>query len=154
LNGRADARVGGVFGDLAAEMRAAKTASEAEPGSGFELIFEEERFHVAGGLGTFGEIVAGAIVGVKSEEGVVLLSEGVEAGAENVFASAPGHSGLAAFVVGGAIIGSRGNVVGSALVDGAIEMIKGRQDGEPFGIKSVDPGACDAKKSCSRWRSL
>ena len=140
--GRAEAGIGVVFGELALKSRLTQARDEGEPVGGL-VVIGEVLFNHAAGRGvrlTDGECAA-AVVEEDAEEGVVMLAEGVEACLQGVAGDGGRNAGLRTCVGGGAVGGGcGGRVVWIGVVASLVVVDEGRDLDHSGRVKGVQPG--------------
>ncbi len=140
----AHSRTGRVFGDRSGEVGQSHAPRQSKPGERLVLVLQEQRFELARGRARLRQRIAGAIVGDQGDGFVVVLPEGVHAGARIVAGSHRAQDHLGAGVLGGSVLGGADrNVVGIAVVIRQVVMVEGRDGQERGGPDGMGPGEGD-----------
>ncbi len=109
-------------------MTLAKAGIEREPGSGFQLVLGVNRGKVPRGVVDFRRAEAYALLRIATQQSkplTVLLREAEQPGAQIVALHDPRERGLAAFVLGSAVLGrGSGKILHAAVVVRGIVMVE------------------------------
>src|SRR6266566_2024652 len=144
LDGGANAGISGILVHRASIMREPQPAVERKPACRFELIFQENRFHVGPGDGSlWSDISASSRVIHYRIELIVPLAKRLEASVEIVPSPPDAQSRNATYEVRAAIVLGANRVFRASAIVGTIEVIE-RRDGDQHSIRSrMQPGKVD-----------
>src|SRR5437899_5862942 len=126
----ANARAAGVLKHATGKMSLAKAGVEREPGSGFQLVLGVNRHKAPRGIVDFRRTEPNALLRIVAEqpkEFIILLREAEQAGAQIVALHHPRERGLAAFVLGSAVLGrGSGKILRAAAIARGVVVIAWR----------------------------